>query len=131
MNRTSADDIIIQALWPGPGTPGSVLVPSVLLIYASRLATRSSSDAVCPVTGAAATGPEGEGTIEAAGVALGWPAEAGAVAAAAGDGVTVGEAFVSSASAVFTLPDPNATIIPNRARKRIFLRQFSIRCIVS
>ncbi len=32
MNSTSAEQVIIQPLCPGPGTPGRALVPSVLLM---------------------------------------------------------------------------------------------------
>jgi hypothetical protein len=82
-------------------------------------------------------------SIEGAGDALGWLAAAAAVAEAAavavglGDAaadaasVAVGEAFGSSASEIFALPGPKATIIPSTAIMRIFLRQFSMGCIVS
>jgi hypothetical protein len=38
MNSTSADDVIIQALWPGPDETSALGVPFVM--YASRSATR-------------------------------------------------------------------------------------------
>src|SRR6266498_422153 len=52
MKRTKAEDIIIHALCPGPGPSTRVvagpLVPRVRLFrYASRSATRCSSDGVC------------------------------------------------------------------------------------
>src|SRR6185437_2488696 len=44
MKSTSADDVIIQALWPGPGDDSVFGVP--LVTYASRSATRAASSAL-------------------------------------------------------------------------------------
>src|SRR6516225_8555166 len=104
MKSTSAEEVIIQALWPGPGTPDSVLVPSVLLMYASRLATRSSRLGAWPAADSAAG--VGEGMAEGAAAAGGWlTAAAGeatplAAGEAGSDGVTVGETLVSSAGEI-------------------------------
>src|SRR6185312_15064436 len=44
MNSTSADEVIIQALWPGPGEFSALGVP--LVMYASRSATRVARSGV-------------------------------------------------------------------------------------
>ena len=43
MNNTSAVDVIIHALWPGPGVMSALGAP--LVTYASRSATRAVSSA--------------------------------------------------------------------------------------
>src|SRR5450631_189791 len=52
MKSTSAADVIIQPLWPGPGDAVRVL-GAVLLMYASRSATRAPSSAFVGVGAAA------------------------------------------------------------------------------
>src|ERR1700751_5072477 len=84
MNKTSADDVIIQALWPGPGVPTEAVVrsfgilPSLslsgtvgspLVRYASRPATRCSNVGVGAgdvawTAGVAATPGDGDGEGE-------------------------------------------------------------------
>ena len=136
MKSTSADEVIIHALWPGPGTPGSVLVPSVLLMYASRLATRSSRLGAWPAAdspaGVGDTTAEAAGEAEGAGDAGGWliaaAGEATALAdgAADSDGVAVGEAFVTSAGDIVALPNATRTEIPTTASIRNLVRRFGI-----
>jgi len=83
------------------------LDPSVLFIYASRLARRSSTDGVWLAAGV------GEVATAGAGIAT-------------GAGVGVGEAFVSSARERVPLVDRRTTTDPARVSERICLRQFNI-----
>ncbi|HYY31095.1 MAG TPA: hypothetical protein VE860_24365 [Chthoniobacterales bacterium] len=132
MKSTSAAEVIIHALWPGPGTPGSVLVPSVFVMYASRLATRSSRLGDWLAVGVGDATAEAAGEAEGTGEAVGWltvaAGEATALAAgeADSDGVAVGEALVSSAGDIVALPNATRRDNPATASTRNLLRQFSI-----
>src|ERR1041384_5492662 len=93
MNSTSADEIIIQPLCPGPDVAASAppLASGALLVtYASRLARRCST-----------VGPA------AAGAAAGAGAPAGAATAAVVSALAVSECAAAAATAIKkTIPAP-------------------------
>src|ERR1043165_9514538 len=97
MNSTSAVEIIIQPLWPGPEVDASappLASGTPLVTYASRLARR------CSIVGAAA-----------AGVPAGAGAAAGAVAAGAVSATAVSECATAAAIAIKkTIPAPRRRV---------------------